>query len=95
MLIYPAYLLEGDELAPEIRVTEQTPPVFMAHANDDPIVPDNSARLFLALKKAGVKAELHIYNGGGHGFGLRPSEFACSTWPAQCEHWLRSMKFIP
>jgi hypothetical protein len=38
----------------------------------------------------GVPAELHIYDSGGHGFGLRPSDKPCSTWPQRCEQWLRS-----
>ena len=47
-----------------------------------------------ALKKAGVPAELHIYAAGGHGFGLRPSEHPCSTWPRRCEEWLRTSKLL-
>ncbi len=44
--------------------------------------------------RAGVPAELHVYATGGHGFGLRPSADACSTWPKRCEEWLRGMKLI-
>jgi len=90
VLIYPAYLIEGDKLAPEITVTAQTPPTFFVHAGDDRISPENSARMYLALKKADVPAELHIYTSGGHGFGLRPSDNPCSTWPKRCEDWLRN-----
>jgi acetyl esterase/lipase len=91
VLIYPAYLLTKDdkELAPDIRVRKECPPMFFAHANDDPIKPDNSARMYLALKHAGVPAELHIYSTGGHGFGLRPTEKPCSTWPQRCGEWMR------
>ena len=46
--------------------------------------------LGMALKKAKVPAELHIYASGGHGFGLRPSEHPASTWPQRCEEWMRS-----
>jgi acetyl esterase/lipase len=90
ILVYPAYLLTKDEkeLAPEIRVRKGCPPTFFAHANDDPIKPDNSARMYLALKRAGVPAELHIYSSGGHGFGLRPTDKPCSTWPKRCAEWL-------
>jgi acetyl esterase/lipase len=90
ILVYPAYLLTKDEkeLAPEIRVRKGCPPTFFAHANDDPIKPDNSARMYLALKHAGVPAELHIYSSGGHGFGLRPTDKPCSTWPKRCAEWL-------
>ncbi len=90
VLIYPAYLLDGRELAAEIRVSKQTPPTFLVHAGDDGISAENSARFYLALKQAGVAGELHIYSNGGHGFGLRPSKFACSNWPSRCEAWLRT-----
>jgi dipeptidyl aminopeptidase/acylaminoacyl peptidase len=50
--------------------------------------------MYVALKKAGVPAELHVYADGGHGFGLRPSDKACSTWPKRCEEWLRTMKIL-
>ena len=72
-MIYPGYLVpkDKDELAPDIRVTKETPPTFFAHAGDDPVKAENSVAMYLALKKAGVPAELHIYATGGHGFGLR------------------------
>ena len=91
VLIYPAYLVENDKLAPELRVTSQTPPMFFAHAGDDRLGPENSLGLYLALKRAGVPGEVHVYSSGGHGFGLRPSEHACSTWPERCEAWLKSL----
>jgi len=94
VLIYPAYLLEGRELAAEIRVSKQTPPTFLVHAGDDGISAENSARFYLALKQAGVAGELHIYSNGGHGFGLRPSKFACSNWPRRCEAWLRAQGLL-
>ncbi|MCL4201253.1 MAG: alpha/beta hydrolase [Pirellulaceae bacterium] len=95
VLVYPAYLTgEGaaasGALAPEIRVTAETPPTFFAHAGDDRISPENSIAMYLALKRAGVPGELHVYSSGGHGFGLRPSEQQCSTWPQSCERWMRS-----
>jgi acetyl esterase/lipase len=90
VLIYPAYLTAKDGLAPEIRVTKETPPTFLAHAADDPVSPENSIAFFKALRRAGVPAELHIYGSGGHGFGLRHSDHPCSTWPQRCEEWLRS-----
>lgn len=90
VLIYPAYLTAGDRLAPEISVDAKTPPVFFAHANDDRISAENSVAMFLALKRVKVPAELHVYAGGGHGFGLRPSENPCSTWPDRCRDWLKS-----
>jgi len=91
VLLYPAYLVQKDgALSPEIRADAQTPPVFFAHCGDDRISSENSALMYLALKKAGVPAELHIYATGGHGFGLRPSANACSTWPDRCRDWMKS-----
>lgn len=95
--VYPAWLVKegSDELNPELRVTRQTPPMFFAHANDDPISSASSAAMYLALKSAGVPAELHIYSSGGHGFGLRPTTQPCSTWPQRCEEWMRSQGILP
>ena len=92
VLCYPAYLLPKgkQELAPDIRVSKETPPTFFVHASDDKgVSPENSITMFLALKKAGVPAELHVYPTGGHGFGLRPSEKSVSTWPARCAEWMK------
>ena len=95
VLVYPAYLVVGEQLAPEIRVSAETPPVFFAHAADDRISPENSIRMFLALKQAGVPAELHVFASGGHGFGLRPSEHTSAAWPRLCEAWMRSRGLLP
>jgi acetyl esterase/lipase len=90
VLVYPAYLIDGDELSAEIRVTADTPQTFFVHASDDGISSENSIAMYLALKKAKVRTEIHIYASGGHGFGLRPTEHPASTWPKRCEQWLRS-----
>ena len=68
--------------------------MFFVHASDDGVPPENSVVTWLALKAAGVPAELHVYSSGGHGFGLRPSKQPCSTWPRRCANWLRSQKFL-
>lgn len=94
VLIYPAYLAEGLSLLPEIRVSGETPPVFFVHAGDDRISPENSISMYLALKAAGVPAELHVFGAGGHGFGLRPSEHPVSKWPVLCEQWMRSRGLV-
>ncbi len=92
VLVYPAYLVakDRDEMSPLIRVTKETPPTFFAHAGDDGVKAENSVMMYLALKKAGVPAELHVYAGGGHGFGLRPSSQPCSTWPSRCAEWMKA-----
>lgn len=91
ILIYPAYLTlkdDGDKLAPEIKVTAQTPPTFLAMAQDDSVRVENALFYALALKNAKVPCELHIYPTGGHGYGLRPSEHAVTTWPARAAEWM-------
>ena len=96
VLIYPAYLLnkDGDGLAADLPVTRETPPMFLAHAGDDKISPQNSVEMYLALKKAGAPAELHVYASGGHGFGLRPSDKPCSTWPRRCADWMKDQGLL-
>ncbi len=91
VLIYPAYLVTAkrDALLEEFAVTKEVPPMFLAHAHDDGVPAENSVLLYLALKKAGVPADLHIYSKGGHGFGLRESKDPASTWPARCAEWLK------
>ena len=96
VLVYPAYLVakDKDELTPQIKVTKETPPVFFAHAGNDGVKAENSVVMYLALKKAGVPAELHVYSTGGHGFGLRKSDNACSTWPDRAGEWLKALGFL-
>ncbi|MHB1424037.1 MAG: alpha/beta hydrolase [Gemmataceae bacterium] len=96
VLIYPGYLVEKDkdELNPNIRVRKECPPMFLAHASNDGVTSENSVRMYQALKRAGVPAELHLYATGGHGFGLRPSDKPCSTWPKSCEAWMRSQGLL-
>jgi acetyl esterase/lipase len=96
VLVYPGGVVarNKDELAPEIRVSKETPPTFFAHAGDDPVRPENSTTMYLALKKAGVPAELHIYGSGGHGFGLRKSDKPCSTWTQRCAEWMNAQGFL-
>lgn len=91
ILIYTAYLLDPKKpegLRKELPITDKTPPMFLAHAYDDPVTPESSLRLALELKRAKVSCELHLYATGGHGFGLRP-EGPATTWPARCAEWLR------
>ena len=93
VVIYPGGVVKRGtaELSPEIRVTPQTPPCFFAQAHDDRVNAENSLAMYLALKRAGVSAELHIYASGGHGFGMRPTGKPAATWPKRCEEWLRDM----
>ncbi len=79
-----------DNLSNETRVTTLTPPTFLIHTNEDSGVPaENSVLFYLALRQAGVPAELHIYERGEHGFGLAPKDPVLSSWPKRCEDWMR------
>ncbi len=90
ILIYPAYLTTAaGELVPEANVTKQTPPMFMQHAYNDGVTPESSVQLWLALKRIGVLAEMHITETGGHGYGLRVTDSNSHRWPARCEEWMR------
>jgi acetyl esterase/lipase len=74
----------------EKQVTPETPPTFLVHADDDKVVPaENSVAFYLALRKAGVPAEMHIYEKGGHGFGPGIGKGACSSWMARCADWMK------
>ena len=95
MLCYPWKILADDsltELKPEIHITAKTPPAFLAQANDDPgSLAEGSTLAFLALRKAKVPAEIHIYSTGGHGFGLRANATqAPGDWPGRAELWLKA-----
>jgi acetyl esterase/lipase len=74
----------------ELQVTKNTPPAFLLTTFEDGVVPaENSIGFFEALHRAGVPAELHAFEKGPHGFGLRPGFGPVSGWPGLCERWLR------
>jgi acetyl esterase/lipase len=98
--IYPGHMMEHTtrpfELNPFVPVTSRTPPTFLLQAEDDPVDDvKNSLVYFIALKRAGVSAELHIYPRGGHAFGLRQTPFAITAWPGLVERWLQSIGVTP
>jgi acetyl esterase/lipase len=79
-----------ENLSNELQVTARTPPTFLFHTNADTTVPaENSVMFYMALRKAGVPAELHIYEHGPHGVGLAPTDEALSSWPARLADWVR------
>ncbi|WP_281298624.1 prolyl oligopeptidase family serine peptidase [Flavobacterium limnophilum] len=79
----------------EKQVTAETPKTFLVHATDDKAVPvENSINYYLALKQHQVPVEMHIYENGGHGFGLGV-QGTNKNWPKACEKWLASNGFIP
>ncbi|HEX2950018.1 MAG TPA: alpha/beta hydrolase [Armatimonadota bacterium] len=77
-------------LSNDRQVTADTPPTFLFHTTDDPVVPvENSLLYFGALRKAGVPAEMHIYAHGPHGVGLLLNDPVLGTWSNHLEVWLR------
>ncbi len=86
-LIYPAFL-SGLKFSP------QSPPAFLLAGNEDlPAISQGLAELYLEMRRAGAHAELHIYEGVGHGFGLRSSNTGpVSAWAQQFVDWLEASK---
>jgi acetyl esterase/lipase len=84
------------ELRPEVKITAQAPPTFIAQAYDDTgSLAEGSTLAFLALRKAKVPAELHVYATGGHGFGMRPNATqAPGDWPGRLELWLKARSLM-
>jgi acetyl esterase/lipase len=72
------------------QVSDKTPPTFLVHASDDKAVPVKNALLFYqALVDHGVPAELHVFEEGGHGFGMLRGERPADHWPEQLTPWLQ------
>jgi acetyl esterase/lipase len=84
-----------DLMSNEKQVFDQTPPTFLFHTGDDPVVPvENSLMFALALRKKKVPYELHVYEHGPHGVGLASNNPALNTWPKLLENWLRARGFV-
>jgi acetyl esterase/lipase len=97
--LYPGHLWIGSEkweLNPAVPVTKQTPPTFLLQAENDNVdTVKNSLVYYIALKKAGVPAEMQLYAEGAHAFGLRPTELPITRWPELVETWLRALGMLP
>jgi acetyl esterase/lipase len=92
-----------ESVSNERQVTKDTPPAFLAHTNADrPVPAENSILFALALRKAGVPVELHLFERGPHGLGLGdgiaqlkvPAEPSFRAWPKLCETWLKNQGFL-
>jgi acetyl esterase/lipase len=95
---YPGYLKarDKDEIRPGLHIPADTPPILLTHASDDREShggsnAEHSVFMYLALKRAGIPAELHIYATGDHDFGVRQNEKLPSSWTELCVKWLRSL----
>ncbi|HUN84622.1 MAG TPA: alpha/beta hydrolase [Terracidiphilus sp.] len=98
VIVYPGYLAiaeKGMEPNPDIQPTADTPTTFLVQAEDDPVHVENAIDYFMALKRAKVPAEMHIYAQGGHGYGLRRTALPVSTWPDRVQDWLHTIKVLP
>jgi acetyl esterase/lipase len=81
-----------ESLSNEKQVTAQTPPTFLVHTDEDTTVPcENSVAFFLALRRAHVPAEMHIFAKGPHGIGLGRKGEATALWPKLCVEWMRGL----
>ena len=99
ILIYPAYLVDRKKKIPcfpEIRISSNTPLVFLLIRETTMCTAEGSVLAYLALERAGVVgSELHIYPYGGHGYGMRKSQNPVANWPGRAEDWMKSLKLIP
>jgi acetyl esterase/lipase len=78
-------------LSNETQVTPETPPTFLFHTNEDSgVPPENSVLFYLALRKAKVPAEMHIYEKGRHGVGLAPADPILSSWAGRLADWFKT-----
>ena len=97
VLVYPAYLSiedKGQEIAPEVQPVPGTSPMFIVQAEDDHSFIQGTLLYYRALVAAKVPAELHVYETGGHGYGLRPTSHPVTHWPQLAGAWLRLHQFI-
>jgi acetyl esterase/lipase len=97
VVVYPGYLAleeKGFAFTPDVPVTKETPPTFLVQAEDDPVHVENAIVYFMALKKAGVTAELHVYSKGGHGYGLRQTALPVTGWPNLVDVWLKTIGVV-
>ena len=96
--LYPGHLwIDYDkfELNPQIHVTRNTPPTFLLQAENDKVDNVNQSLVYyIALKNAGVPAEIHLYAEGGHAFGLRRTKLPIAGWPQLVETWLATIGMI-
>jgi len=91
LLIYPWRVLDdkSGELLPQIKLSEKSPPAFIVHTHDDRSSSLGSVLIYAGLKKHNIPAELHVYENGGHGYGMRSRKNSnIGTWPDRAAEWL-------
>src|SRR5688572_27449154 len=95
--VYSGFLKhkEKDELYPGLSIPAGTPPVFLVHGSDDIVSPpEGSVIMYLALKRAGIPAELHVYADTTHDFGVRAANRPYAAWTTACAAWLKDQGFL-
>jgi len=79
----------------ELQITKDTPPAFIVYANDDKTVPVENSRMFYKeLQSKNISSEIHSFDIGGHGFGMRKNGIPADNWPDLLKSWLKSNKLI-
>ena len=97
VMAYSGYFKDKEtgELSRTVRTPKNAPPMFFVHATDDPISDaEHSVTFYLALKRAGVETEMHLYESGKHGFGVRRLGQPVDAWTESCANWLRGRGFL-
>lgn len=83
-------------LNPYVPVTAKTPPTFLLQNEDDDVDGvEQALAYYIALKKAGVPVEMHLYAQGGHAFGLRRTKLPATAWPELVDTWLVTIGMVP
>src|SRR5207247_726877 len=91
---YSGYFKTKDGLSPTVKTPANAPPLFFVHATDDAISDaEHSVTFYRALKEAKIDTQMHLFERGGHGFGVRPGS-PCASWKESCADWMRSHGFI-
>ena len=84
-----------DYYSNDLQVREDTPPTILIHSDDDQaVLPENSIQYYLALRKYNIPAALHIWEDGGHGYGLGNDKGSIKRWAKICEEWMIQRKIM-
>ncbi len=96
ILVYPAWLVNDDDsLIEDLKVTGKASPTFLVHAFDDGVSAMSSLSLMTELKRKSVPSELHLFESGGHGYGLRTvKDQPVTRWTELCEDWLDRLGWL-
>ncbi|MDF1824273.1 MAG: alpha/beta hydrolase [Verrucomicrobiales bacterium] len=97
VLVYPAYLNDPenpDDLAPGLSITDSTPPAFIVVSDRDKKFVEGSARFYIEMHRRDRPCELHIFNGGRHGFGFDKIDGPIKQWPVLAEQWMNELGLL-